>query len=107
MPAYTYILLCSNNSFYTGSTKNLQLRIEKHKNGKGANHTAKYSPVQLVYFEEHAHVGLAFKREKQIQGWSRAKKLALIEGEYDQLQILAKNRMYPLYRINKEFFDKS
>jgi putative endonuclease len=87
--AYMYILECCDESFYTGSTKNLPRRLWQHQNGMGANHTAKRLPVKLVYAEEFEHVADAFYREKQVQGWSRAKKMALIQGDWDKLHILA------------------
>lgn len=89
MKGYTYILLCSDGSYYTGSTKNLELRIQQHQNGEGANHTRKRLPVQLIYYEEYNRIDDAFYREKQIQGWSRKKKEALINGHSDLLPQLA------------------
>jgi putative endonuclease len=102
--AYVYILECADGSFYTGSTKNLSLRLWQHQNGKGANHTKKRLPVKLVYAEEFDRVDEAFEREKQIQGWGRKKKLALINSDWDSLHILAqcqnnshyKNFQFPL-----------
>lgn len=82
---YTYILLCANGTYYTGSTKYLELRVNQHKAGEGANHTRKHGPVELVYYEEHARIDTAFYREKQIQRWSRAKKKALIDGDRNVL----------------------
>lgn len=76
-----YILECADGSFYTGSTKNLDRRLWEHQNLLGANYTKKRLPVKLVYFEEYSRIDEAFYREKQIQGWSRKKKLALIEGK--------------------------
>lgn len=87
---YTYILKCSNGSYYTGSTVNLERRLIEHQNGEGANHTKKYLPVELVYFEKHSHVAEAFRREKQIQGWSRTKKEALINGKNNLLPTLSR-----------------
>lgn len=84
-----YILLCSNGSYYTGSTNNLELRLIQHQNGEGANHTKKYLPVTLIYYEEYPRVEQAFYREKQIQGWSRKKKEALINGDHNLLPELA------------------
>ena len=84
-----YILLCSNGSYYTGSTNNLELRLKQHQNGEGANHTKKYLPVTLVYYEEYQRVEDAFYREKQVQGWSRKKKEALINGDHNLLPELA------------------
>lgn len=86
-----YILLCSDGSYYIGSTKNLQLRIEQHQSGEGANHTKKHLPVQLVYYEEYDRIDHAFEREKQIQKWRRKKKEALINGDFEELHILARN----------------
>ena len=63
-----YILECADGSYYTGSTKNLELRIAQHKAGEGANHTKKRLPVELVYFEEFKRIDEAFYREKQVQG---------------------------------------
>ena len=89
MKGYMYILQCSDDSFYTGSTNNLELRLLQHQSGEGANHTKKRLPVKLVYFEEYARIDEAFYREKQVQGWSRKKKEALINGMPDQLHHLA------------------
>lgn len=85
MKGYTYILLCSDGSYYTGSTKNLDLRLEQHQNGAGANHTKKRLPVKMIYYEEYNRIDEAFYREKQIQGWSRKKKEALINGTAELL----------------------
>ncbi len=87
---YMYILLCADGSFYTGSTNNLQLRLEQHQSGEGANYTRRRLPIELVYFEEFNRISDAFFREKQVQGWSRKKKLALIEGRNEELIELAK-----------------
>ena len=64
MSAYVYILKCSDNSYYIGSTKNLTLRIEEHKNGEGAEYTKHRLPVELVYYEECLCIKDAFLREK-------------------------------------------
>jgi putative endonuclease len=85
MRGWTYILECADGSYYTGSTNNLEERLIQHQNGQGANHTKKRLPVKLVYFEEYPRIDDAFYREKQIQGWSRKKKEALINGEYNRL----------------------
>ena len=85
MKGYMYILECSNGSYYTGSTINLDRRIQQHQSGEGANHTKKYLPVRLIYFEEFKRIDEAFYREKQVQNWSRKKKEALINGELDKL----------------------
>ncbi len=84
-----YILECYDGSYYVGSTVDLIRRLEQHQNGLGANHTKKRLPVALVYFEEYRSVAHAFYREKQVQGWRREKKQALIDGQYNQLPFLA------------------
>jgi putative endonuclease len=63
--------------------------MEEHSRGEGARHTAKRLPVELVYFEEFERIDAAFEREKQIQRWTRAKKMALIEGAKDHIRKLA------------------
>ncbi|KPM47319.1 GIY-YIG nuclease family protein [Jiulongibacter sediminis] len=91
MKGYMYILKCSDGSYYVGSTKDLELRVLQHQNGEGANHTRKYLPVELVYFEEFDRIDEAFLREKQIQKWRREKKEALINKQPSKLPILSRN----------------
>ena len=79
-----YILECSNGSYYTGKK-----RIQQHQLGEGANHTKKYSPIKLVYFEEFTRIDEAFYREKQVQHWNRKKKQALINGKHNDLSHLS------------------
>ena len=86
---YMYILKCADNSYYTGSTWNLEKRLAEHQAGLGANHTRKRLPVELVYCEECERVEDAFAREKQVQGWSRKKKEALMAGDMNALHRLA------------------
>jgi putative endonuclease len=83
---YMYILECCDSSYYTGSTKNLEKRIWEHQNMLGANHTKKRQPVKLMYFEEFDRIDDAFHREKQVQGWSRKKKQALITKNHINLK---------------------
>ena len=91
MKGYMYILLCANGSYYTGSTVDLERRLEQHQAGEGANHTKKHLPIELVYYEEYDRIDLAFNREKQVQGWSRKKKEALIENRANDLPLLSRN----------------
>jgi len=91
MKGYMYILLCEDGSYYTGSTNNLELRLQQHFAGEGANHTKKHPPVKLLYYEEFDRIDDAFYREKQVQGWSRKKKEALIHREYEKLPELSRN----------------
>ena len=88
---FMYILECSNGSYYTGSTVNLEARVLQHQNGEGAEHTKKHLPVNLVYHEEYPRIDEAFYREKQVQGWSRKKKEALIKNENYKLPDLSRN----------------
>jgi putative endonuclease len=86
---WMYILECCDGSYYTGSTVDLERRLNQHQTGEGANHTKKRLPVKLVYSEEYQRIDTAFYREKQVQGWSRKKKEALIKGEFEKLPELA------------------
>lgn len=86
MKGYMYILECSDGSYYTGSTIDLERRLEQHQNGEGANYTAKRLPVKLIYYEEYDRIDQAFYREKQVQGWSRRKKEALMAGWDEELK---------------------
>ena len=90
MKCHMYILLCSNGNYYTGSTKNLERRLAQHQNGEGANFTKKHLPVELIYTEEFDRIDFAFYRENQVQKWSRKKKEALINGEFNQLKQFSK-----------------
>jgi putative endonuclease len=102
-----YILKCADDSYYTGSTINLEKRLDEHQNGLGANHTKKRLPVQLVYFEEFSRIDLAFYREKQVQGWTRKKKQALIEGFTDRLNGLAECKNESHYKNKPVDFDSA
>jgi putative endonuclease len=89
---WMYILECSDGSFYTGSTNDLDTRIWQHKVGFGPEYTRSRLPVKLVYTEEYDRVDDAFIREKQVQGWRRDKKIALINGDFDKLPSLSKSK---------------
>lgn len=89
--AYTYILQCANGQYYVGSTTNLEQRLMEHQAGLGGKFTSTHLPVKLVYKEEYSSIEQAFARERQLHGWSRAKKEALIKGEFESLiQLSAK-----------------
>jgi putative endonuclease len=78
---YLYIVQCSNNSLYTGITKNLTRRIWQHNNSKlGAKSIRGKRPVKLIYSEHYNNINEALRREREIQGWRREKKLNLIKG---------------------------
>lgn len=76
---YVYILKCADDSFYVGCTNNLKRRIFQHNNSKnGAHYTKIRRPVRLLYSEKFETLRLARRREVEIKGWRRDKKLALI-----------------------------
>lgn len=90
--AWMYILKCADNSYYVGSTKNLDLRLSQHITGRGSRYTSGRLPVELVYGEEYDRISDAYSREKQVQNWSRAKREALINGDVELLPPLAKKK---------------
>ncbi len=87
-----YILECADRTLYVGSTRFLEHRLARHNEGDGAAYTRNRLPVRLLYFEQFDRVADAYRREKQIQGWSRSKRLALVHGKLDRLPGLAKKR---------------
>jgi len=92
MEAFMYILLCGNGKYYTGSTTNLEKRLEQHQFGEGAKFTKKHLSVKLVHFETFDRIDAAFEREKQVQNWSKAKKEALINKDFLSLKELSKGK---------------
>ena len=90
--AWTYILECADGSLYVGSTVDLERRVSEHNLGTGAAYTRqrRRRPVRLVWAAEFNRVDDAFRFEKQVQGWSRAKRIALIEGRLAHLPELSR-----------------
>jgi putative endonuclease len=87
---YVYILLCSCGSYYTGVTNNLVRRFFEHNNSTDiSSYTYSRRPLKLVYFQTFKYILNAIAREKQIKKWSRAKKEALITGNYNVLHELS------------------
>ena len=86
-----YILKCADGSYYTGSTRNIQTRLQQLKTGKGSKYTSTRLPIELICLEEYERIDEAYAREKQVQGWSRKKKEALVNNEYGKLPELSKN----------------
>jgi putative endonuclease len=78
---YVYILFCSDGSFYTGYTKDLDARIQLHQAGKGARYTKIHKPKGLAYIEEYASRSLAMKREREIKKLSHHQKQVLIDSK--------------------------
>ncbi len=90
---YVYILQCSDKTYYTGITSNLEQRFIEHQQGKHLeSYTYKRRPLELVFYAEFTEVGFAIDTEKQIKKWSRAKKEALINDDYEKLPNLAKKK---------------
>tara|TARA_R110002073_G_scaffold108336_9_gene243607 strand:- start:41109 stop:41399 length:291 start_codon:yes stop_codon:yes gene_type:complete len=90
---YVYILKCTNNSYYTGITSNLSSRLQEHQSGKYQDsYTFKRRPLELVFYCEFTNAEIAIETEKQIKKWSRVKKEALINGEFEKLPNLAKKK---------------
>jgi len=90
--AWVYILECADGSFYVGSTVDLERRVSQHDRGEGAAYTRHRRPVRLVWAADFERVDEAFAFEKRVQGWGRAKRVALIEGRWSDLPALARGR---------------
>jgi putative endonuclease len=103
--AWMYILECSDGTYYVGSTNNLERRLREHREGHGARYTTNRLPVTLVYCEEYERITDAFFREKQVQGWRRAKREALIRGEPELLPALAKRVFDKVEIIRRDFVE--
>jgi len=91
-----YILEGSDRSLYVGSTWDMDRRLSQHNEGEGAELHAESPPVRLFYSEYYARIENAFLREKQVQRWGRAERLALIKGELEKLKPLSKKLRRPL-----------
>jgi putative endonuclease len=89
---FVYIVKCPDEKFYTGVTSNLERRIREHNSGIIKGYTTNRLPVKLVYSNRFRDVRDAIKAEKQIKGWSRAKKVALIQSNFELLVKLSKSK---------------
>jgi putative endonuclease len=91
--AYLYILHCADGSYYVGTTRNeLDVRIAEHNSGVYGGYTASRRPVTLAFAEAFEFITDAVAAERQVKGWSRAKKQALIAGKLDRLPGLARRK---------------
>ena len=89
---YVYILKCNDGSFYTGVTNNIEKRVAEHNSDYSVTaYTFKRRPVQLVYSQQFNDIKQAIELEKQIKGWSRRKKEALINEDWEKLKLYSKN----------------
>ena len=88
----TYILRCGDGKYYVGSTNDLKDRLRRHQSGSGSVFTKLHKPLELVYTEEYDTYAEAFRRERQLHKWSRAKKEALISGNVELLKELSNRK---------------
>jgi putative endonuclease len=90
MSAFVYILRCADRSYYVGGTRSsLEERIGKHDTGHFGGYTLKRRPVTLVWHQHFDRITDAIAAERQLKGWGRAKKEALIRGDFASLRELA------------------
>lgn len=75
---FVYILLCEDGSLYVGYTNDVEQRFSDHKSGKGGHYTRSHKPIKLIYQEQFLTQSEALKRERQIKGWSRKKKIEIL-----------------------------
>ncbi|MBI5500355.1 MAG: GIY-YIG nuclease family protein [Deltaproteobacteria bacterium] len=92
MPFWVYILECSDGSYYVGIASDLPARLARHQSGRGCAFTAARRPVRLVFAERHSTEPEAAGRERQLKGWSRAKKAALLAGKVAEVHRLSARR---------------
>ena len=92
MAFWTYMLHCRGGRFYVGHTDNLDHRIAQHQSGSIAGFTADHLPVKLVWSEQFQTRLEALEAERKLKGWSKAKKLALIRGDWTRIAALAKKK---------------
>lgn len=92
---YVYILKCSDQSYYVGHTDNIELRLSEHRMKKHSGYTATRLPVELVFLQLCASRDEALNAEQQIKGWSRKKKEALTNKNWQELIRLARNKQQP------------
>jgi putative endonuclease len=91
MPAWLYILRCRDGSYYVGTTRgSLETRVSQHNTGHFGGYTSLRRPVDLVFQQEFQQITDAVAAERQLKGWRREKKEALIAGDFALLPILAK-----------------
>lgn len=96
-----YILKCSDESYYTGYTSDLTRRVNEHNFKKYDGYTSSRLPVKLVFQQEFSDLEDALRAEKQIKGWSRKKKEALINGDFDSLKKLSECKNTTSHKLRK------
>ncbi len=96
MAFWVYMLKCNDASYYIGHTDNLQQRIGQHQAGTLGGYTCNRRPVELAFSQEFVIREEALSAERRIKGWNRAKKEALVRGDWKQIQRLAWGSKNPL-----------
>jgi len=96
MAFWVYIVRCSDSSYYTGHTDNLEQRVAQHQSGEMKGYTSKRRPVELVFAQECATREEALGGELQIKGWSRKKKEAMMRSDWKEVQRIAWGTHNPL-----------
>ena len=97
-PFFVYILHCSDGTYYTGHTDDLEPRMVEHESGKYEGYTKSRRPIKLVWSLDFGSRIEALEAERQIKGWTRAKKEALMEGKFDLIRELAKKKDWVGYK---------
>ncbi len=90
MAFWVYMLQCADGSYYAGHTDDLERRVGEHQSGAIVGYTHKRRPVTLVFQQDFSNRYEALSAERQIKRWTRAKKEALIAGNWNELSLLAK-----------------
>jgi putative endonuclease len=105
---FVYILRCSDNTFYTGMTNSLSRRLAEHHKGLDPLcYTSKRRPLELVFIQDFSDVKEAISFEKQVKGWSRKKKLAIINDNWIKLKELSECKNKTSHKNFKEGFDSA
>jgi predicted GIY-YIG superfamily endonuclease len=87
--SWIYILECSDGSYYTGCTTNINKRLSEHNKGLMDGYTASRRPVKLLWTQVFPEIRFAIQAERMIKGWTRAKKEALMKGDFELLHELS------------------
>jgi predicted GIY-YIG superfamily endonuclease len=92
MGCWVYMLCCADGSYYTGHTDNLEQQIAQHHAGEFGGYTTTRRPVKVVFAQECPSREEAFRAERQIKGWSRKKKEALLQGDWEAVNRLSRGK---------------
>ncbi len=104
--AWLYILRCADGSYYVGTTRtSLEIRIAQHNDGTFEGYTASRRPVQLVFSQWFDRITDAIESERKLKGWSRAKKEALIRGDFGKAQVTSPSETPPSGGLSARWFE--